>query len=514
MKCLTHSLFYNIQIFQILFLFKYIYNILISPFDTIYINDETIIGNDYHDKLFQNELYINMSIGTPIQFFKSILKMDKYGFIIYEDAFNQNLSSTYEIIEENLKISWIWSFISFPSKDYFYFPYFNTYNNFKKNKNNKLKYDIIKTNKTAFLRIHIKNLNVNNFNKMFHNYGIIGLQLDGNINFNPPEFVVALKNSESINSYTFSLKFENNNKLYNNDNKGYFIIGEEFKENDKILYTSALKYGGEIMWATFFDNIYSNNNQKSNNYSRFYSNRKQGNFFVNYPYILGTLEYNEFIYEAFFKELIEQNICYMNNKINNDIYFSYICDSTSKIFMNNLNNFPDLIFKHRELGQNFTLTKNDLFSYNNFNTSDKNLYFLIMFANLKGKDYVFNWILGIPFLKKYRLVFNYDTKQIGYFEYDNEIIQNKNIKNRNILIVLSSIYFKIIYIVILIFIIFVLGMIYQRKIIKIPRKIKANELDDNYEYNSNKNNKINDINNYNNRNINQKDIELGIKLID
>ena len=46
---------------------------------------------------------------------------------------------------------------------------------------------------------------------------------------------------------------------------------------------------------------------------------------------------------------------------------------------------------------NITLTKNDLFAYNNFNNSDTNLYFLIMNCMEKLND---NWYIGIPFLKK------------------------------------------------------------------------------------------------------------------
>ena len=77
--------------------------------------------------------------------------------------------------------------------------------------------------------------------------------------------------------------------------------------------------------------------------------------------------------------------------------------------MEKLNNsFPDLILAHKELEENFILTKNDLFSFNNFNKSDTHLYFLIMFANSKSKEYIFHWILGIPFLKKidYLLIMN------------------------------------------------------------------------------------------------------------
>ena len=48
-----------------LFLIKSINSFFVSSFDTIYINDETIKGKDYHSLLLQNDLYINMSLGTP-----------------------------------------------------------------------------------------------------------------------------------------------------------------------------------------------------------------------------------------------------------------------------------------------------------------------------------------------------------------------------------------------------------------------------------------------------------------
>jgi hypothetical protein len=255
---------------------------------------------------------------------------------------------------------------------------------------------------------------------MFHTYGIIGLQFNANINYKFPEFITSLKESKEIKSYSFSLKFNNktNKEFFNNDNKGYFIVGEELSddmsEKEKITYTEALNSDGEITWKTIFDNIYLKANDEC---LVLKTQRKGANFFVNKPYILGTKEYNDYINKTFFSELIEQNICFINDKINNNGYLSYECDSTSEIFIKKLNNeFPDLIFEHKVLEANFTLTKNDLFSYNNFNTSDNNLYFLIIFANPKGHQYILNWMLGVPFLKKYRLSFNYDTKKIGYYK--------------------------------------------------------------------------------------------------
>ena len=266
---------------------------------------------------------------------------------------------------------------------------------------------------------------------------------------------------------------------------------DEVDEKDKIIYVNSLRFDGEITWKTLFDNIYL---KKSDECVILKTSRKQGDLFVNKPYILGTKEYNEYINKTFFSELIEQNICYINDKINNNDYISYVCDSTSVQFINKLDNeFPDLIFEHKEFEENFTLTKNDLFSFNNLNKTDNNLYFLIMFANPKGHQYIFSWTLGIPFLKKYRLSFNYDTKKIGYYKNDGKVIVNKNEKNNNTFF--GNLFMNIIIFILLIVIIFVLGMLCQKLINKVPTKNKANELnDDTYEYESNENT-INDINN-------------------
>ena len=172
MKHNKFCLLLNIPIFLILF--KLINNFFVLPFDTIYINDETIKEDNYHTLLFQNELYVNLSIGTPKQNIKSILKMDKYGFLIYEDAFNYNLSSTFEKANISIKIIGAWSFDPLPSKDHLYLQYFSYYNEFQKYissiQNNRKEYEKIhnltKTNKIIYLGIHIKNNTSNNFNKM------------------------------------------------------------------------------------------------------------------------------------------------------------------------------------------------------------------------------------------------------------------------------------------------------------------------------------------------------------
>ena len=91
------------------------------------------------------------------------------------------------------------------------------------------------------------------------------------------------------------------------------------------------------------------------------------------------------------------------------------------------------------------------------------------------------WILGYPFLKKYRFVFDPEKKIIG-IPNRNFIIKTKNLNKNQIIIIFLSL---IIIFMLLIFIKFCL--ILKNKI---NRKIRANELEENYEYLSNQNNNI------------------------
>ena len=482
--------YFYFKIIESVYIFEFITSFYVLPFETIYVKDETINNtNDFITDLMQNELYVNLSMGTPKQDFKAIIKMDKYGFLLYEKALDFSLSTTYEQFDEELKVNWITDSIILSSKDYYYLPSFNSYKNFEdfvSNKNKK-KYNIIKTNKLTFLRVQHKPEKENNFNKIFYNYGLIGVKYNTMPYFNAPEFILGLNDTKEMKAKCFSFKFESCSKngfADNSNNKGYFIFGEEVNddesEKEKIKYTKIQASSG-LAWDIKFDKIFTkinNNNENKNNFTEYIKETISVGFVANYPYIIGTKEFYEYINETFFNNLVKKNLCYCNNLINNGKYLSYACDSKSQYFMDYLNNnFPDIVFVHRELGVNFTLNKNDLFAYNSFNNSDTNLYFLILYT-LESRFYI-PWQLGIPFLKKYRLSFNYESKMIGYYANDGNIIE----KNKNNFKLFNSTIFKIIVIIILSAIIFILGMKMEKYLQK-NRKKKANELDDNYEYES------------------------------
>ena len=482
--------FPNLILIFLLFSISYlsINSLLAFPFETVNIiqqSEYNISPEDYLSTLLQNELYINLTLASPKQTIKSILKMEKYGYLIYNDAYNYQNSSTYSLIDEDLKIQWVMGSNIYPSKEILYVPFYDSYNDFS---NKYIK--IIQTNETNFLRIEKKSESNYTFNNAFYTYGLIGLKINSNPYFNAPEFIYELKKTSKINKYIFSFKFNQNkgkNNLFNSNNNGYFIIGEELTDIEKnqinIMYTKAKEVVSEINWSIVFDNIYTKTNNNENNFTDFKGNYLGANLEVNRPFIIAPAEYFNYIYENFFKESIEKNICKNYTTVNE--FSGYICDGNSNIILNNIKNkFPILSFENKEFNETFYLKGEDLFSYNMFSKNDSNIYFMIICSVTKYNVYANSWFLGTPFFKKYQLSFNYESKMIGYYKGDES---NKN-SGGIWKFLTNSIVVKIIIIILLIFGIFVLGMFIQKKLGKNQRKNRANELDDdNFDYNVYKN---------------------------
>ena len=173
---------------------------------------------------------------------------------------------------------------------------------------------------------------------------------------------------------------------------------------------------GSNLWSIKFDEIYFNKNKEkillNNDLRAIFSFSKQ--------IIIGTSQYKNFIIDNFFKEYFDKKIC--EHEISYKISYSMIkCQKID--FEKNIKKFPELYFNNKELQTVFNLTYKDLFI-----TFDKEIYFLIVFRSWleKNEDV---WELGVPFLKKYQMIFNSDTKKIGYY-----INLNKNINDTNSII--------------------------------------------------------------------------------
>ena len=99
--------------------------------------------------------------------------------------------------------------------------------------------------------------------------------------------------------------------------------------------------------------------------------------------------------------------------------------------------------------------------------------------------------LGRPFSLKYNFIFNPDIKKIGFYVKSNSNNSTQTVWRYILIISL---------IIILIALLIILGIILGKKIYGLKRKIRANEMDDDYEYFEGKNIKEVDngviINNY------------------
>lgn len=502
---------------QSIWIFTFSNCFIVLPFNTIFIKNVSVSPqNDYRAQLLENDIYVNFSLGTPEQTISAILKMDIYGFYLYNGSFNKNLSSTYELIDNERRQNCIPQINTFTSYDYFNLPTFNSfseYNKYFSNKNkdkqNKLK-NIIKKERAEFLYAQKVKGSITKYNDMYEKFGIIGLKINSQKYYIPPEFVLTFKEMKDIKTHTFYLKFTDNkiNGFANSNNNGYFIFGEELseKESEKknIKYTRARERLDQINWDLAFDDLISKS--KKNDTIEYRPEYKHSELYVNFPYILGPRDYANFIRNEFFQELIMEDVCDYTYKLNEEEYGGYKCDGKSKLFLENLEKkFPDLIFEHKELEEKFILTGKDLFTYNMYNKSDTNLYFMILFPLKKDLYHPMSWILGIPFFKKYVLSFNYDNKMIGYLKQNDNGSTNKILSLKKEIIIISIFVFSII-------LAFTLGM-YTHKRLNRTRKSKANELnDDNFEYVQNKNIEDEEQDNPKN-NEDKKELFLSTKLI-
>ena len=318
-----------------------------------------------------------------------------------------------------------------------------------------------------------------------------------------PSIINTLKKENIIDEYSFTFKF------YYRD-EGRFIIGakpHEYEEQKN--YYSEERYktiktqepnNVDFPWSIRFNSIYFTNQKNETIYIQ-----KQLKTYLspNLGFIIGEETYKNQIIDNYFQPLIDKKICMLEktqmtkfSKTNylfgtNGIYEVIHCNSSITIFGRN---FPKLYLENKEENLFFTLTFNDLFQ-----EIEEKYIFLVIFPENSYHTIHSSWYLGIPFYKAHQLVFNYDSKTIGlYLSKDQMKVINENNNNnsnemnekeegskRNVVWIILEILFGLCLVVIAFFI---------GKKINEQRKKRANELDDDYDYYSNKKNIINDIN--------------------
>ena len=303
--------------------------------------------------------------------------------------------------------------------------------------------------------------------------GIIGF----GINYIYPKykdnyFIKILKQKNITSSYAFSFIFYNNytkNTIFNKNIKydNFLIIGMNGIEISKIFNTNDLRtitVNYYYYWRITIDEIFFN--FINTNITKTLINTKTKVKFDNeFDFIFVQKDDFYFISDYFFKEYIEKNICTFNL---DDNYYKYI--SCEINFKTEINKFPDINFMVRDFNYTFTLTYEDLFI--EFN---QKIYFMLV----KYYDYTDFWIFGKIFLKKFPFIFDYDKKTITFINIKNDGNNEKN----------SEINYWLFFIVgICIIGGICLGIIAGKIIWDKNRKKHANELVDDYDYNTIENN--------------------------
>jgi len=302
--------------------------------------------------------------------------------------------------------------------------------------------------------------------------GIIGLEMDNLFCEKIINIIKDCKSKKYINNMKFILKY--NNSI----NEGLFIIGSELKDvidnfdENKIFIvqlTNRIKqyrFGFEISKALIGDNnftIHTNLPGEINNDCYF---------------IIAGPQYLANFSSLFFEKYFKKGICNINIYDNDpslalsEKYSVIECDK-GKFTEKDLKEFPNFYL----FISNYFEEKKIFFDYKDLFTETKYKYFFnIIFDNsLRSKIE-----LGKIFLKKYPVNFDFDNKFLEIYDfyekksnYNNTEGKNDNFESKTVL-----------YITIIIIIVVITGVFgyFLGKYLNKIRKKRANELADDYDY--------------------------------
>ena len=192
------------------------------------------------------------------------------------------------------------------------------------------------------------------------------------------------------------------NLLYNESFNGTYG-GEKAEE---LLHTYYTNRKVDKTWGINFKRINFNHTSVSSFYSQ--SIIKIENNFIKAPYEFLNILNREFL---FLPEIKGQ--CSLYNSIK---YNFVICNKDFDV-----NKFPKIEFYSDELNHIFILEGKDLFV---FDEKNQNYIFLIIF-DIHSKIQT-GWELGLPFLRKYQIIFDLEEETLGIID------KNKKIKNNSL----------------------------------------------------------------------------------
>lgn len=403
---------------------------------------------EYEDKLM---VQVDISFGSNKDKFKSIVEIDKYCLSIlgseikeFENLkkFNNSLSNTFNYIQ---KVSQVYG-------EYFIQGIFGQ--------------DSVKLGEIDIGKLKFFVATELNPTQIFASstIGLIPEEKTINYDITGINILDQLKSAKIINKTTWFLDF-------NDINKGTFVMGKlphevngnKYKEKDLLsTYLGRNEYYKSFYILEFNEIYYGNINNYNNRISLNKFNVSIISLSTNFIY--STFQYFEFISKKLFEKKVIENICHQGIYAENYVY--YYCDK-DKFDISEVDN---LNFFIRDTNITFTLESKELFYENN-----NFLYYMVLFPN--NDNINFNWIFGLSFLKKYTLAFDRGEKIVYYYSsYQENNNKEESDNNSN-----STKYIIIIVCLCVIFICCIVALVFYILKIK-PRKKKANELDEGYDY--------------------------------
>ena len=464
-------------------------NISIVPFKTFYppINNNTeFSAKDYYENIQLGNLYLEIEVGKGIKNIelteeeKSKIKENKQfiSFFIILNDFAFSVNNSYFINDEKKRQICRYSselstsyekhksrYLLNDEKFSYASDYFKIFSDFSLRKYNMIK-------------MGFKHIFDPDKNKVPFGCGNVGLltprnNLYMNIDVN---FIQQLHTNEKNVDYSFTFKY---NKNIDEINEGLFIVGiESFEKNKNTeliqIYNGQTSYVNNPEWKLSSDKVFIGNESFFFKVDELIIKTDiEG---IETPYV-----FYDKLKSKFFNHYFKSQIC--KYEIINHCYVTF-CDS-NKFTSEDIQSFPNIIIVIYKLGFNFTFSGEELFY-----KRDNKYFFKIIsyFTNSKS-----SFSLGRIFLKKYKVIFNPDSKSM-YF-YKNNIVSNEgyNDENKDKIIELNKSSKNVFLVVFSYFFIGILflgcGIFFGRKFCSFHRKIYANELEDgNYVYDPNNKN--------------------------
>ena len=396
------------------------------------------------------EFYTNISIAEPTQTIRSFIDFTKFHFYISNVTSNREYfiekSESFNTKYDHDFILYTYSFVEGK--------YANETLIVSPKDINSTNDEIIKIKNFTFsmpTKYTIKN------RKMFPSS--IGLGFYASNSNKQLNFLMQLCMKNVINESYFFVDFDDdtNGNLYIGD-LPHLINGDKYKfDKYTPIYTNIDNILDE--WSFRCDCNYNYVKEKNNTDDSINKKNMKIVLDLNLNGMILAISYFKIFNQTFFSEYLNNKICFMKK----DDSLSYIYCDKDKV---NIKKFKDIYFYQKDINYTFHFDYRDLFIVKN-----DILFFNIFFDE---NDFAHLANFGKIFFVKYLLVFNYDKKMIGFYTKNTE--ENSFISEENL-------YIKIILIIFMILLAIVLVVIlikYLNK--KSGRKIRKNELDEDYDY--------------------------------